>query len=320
MPEKQTVKPLTIDRAVGELAHQRAESEFLRVTWPRFLEVCQQYVGWRELYYWTRTLVEHAGGVPAEHHPFLHHRCPAVFPASHALFSSHNVVERLSVWIDSEMTASARQEGWLHAVLFYGIRQPRYQQAMGYWLDCSDRWSKEPPSGYPGLSDWLKCAAAFNPAACMLPEHRLAWDSLFRVAPERLSHSVGQYLDWEVFSYWVRTALESARGEMPSHVKSELDRRCPGFLQHDSQFPVDDSSGLPLSWRRLGNWIKLEHFEESMREGWFEAVGLCVSVHPRHIRAGQFWYWWDEHYRTAGAKPYPAFSEWNLSLDTWTLG
>jgi hypothetical protein len=307
---------------VGELARERADEEFLRVPWPRFLQVQQEYLGWREFYFWVRTLVEHAGRVPPEHLSLVEERCPDVFSISSKVQrptgDAGQLMKRFAQWIDDEVAGAAGAEGWLNALRFYSVRHPRDLQAAGYYLDCADRWSVERTPRYPHFKSWLKAAAEFDPSPQLLPEHRPAWKAVFRVKPKRLADAVQRYLDLEVFAYWARTALELPRSEMPDNVKAKLDDRCPGFLEDDAKFPHDNFAGIPNSWFRLIQWIETRHFREALEGDWFDAIQLHVGVHPCHIRVFQFWLAWSSRYPAVHPQPYLPFQGWRSQLDRFT--
>jgi hypothetical protein len=54
-----------------------------------------------------------------------------------------------------------------------------------------------------------------------------------QVSPPALRNAVARYLEWEVFAYWARIALEVGP-PLPVSVETEANRRCPGFLRTDA--------------------------------------------------------------------------------------
>ena len=54
------------------------------------------------------------------------------------------------------------------------------------------------------------------------------------IGPERLTAAVAQYMEWEAFTYWLRSLLE-ADTPFPETVTREVQHRCPGFLESDKE-------------------------------------------------------------------------------------
>ena len=78
-------------------------------------------------------------------------------------------------------------------------------------------------------------AAQCDETAHLTAGERKARSSAKLVHPDRLAEAVARYMDYEALAYWARPALER-ESRLPAEVASELERRCPGFLdtQHQS--------------------------------------------------------------------------------------
>jgi hypothetical protein len=93
------------------------------------------------------------------------------------------------------------------------------------------------PAAYPSFRNWLKASEQCDDQTCdeyeMREERRRLIKLSRRVSPPALRNAVARYLEWEVFAYWARTALEKGP-RLPVSVKREVNRRCPGFLRTDA--------------------------------------------------------------------------------------
>ena len=216
------------------------------------------------------------------------------------------------------MFGEAKNEGWLDAVQFYAIRDPRSQRAEVYWSECVKKWRKAKPRKYPSLKQWLSDAVACDPFAHLTPGARQARASYKLVEPKRLSKAVARYIDWEAFAYWARPLLEAVL-PLPRKVAEEVTRRCPGFLEFNEKARKGDRADFPQDWHRLMLWITDHFFQDAKTEGWLDAILLSVRSHPRAIRTMEYWDHCDETWASNLPDPYPSFHSWRQRADSYVV-
>jgi hypothetical protein len=61
---------------------------------------------------------------------------------------------RLIAWIDDQIFAFVKTEGWSDALSFYAARDPRMDKVFAYWQECDVIWKHERPAVLPGFEDW----------------------------------------------------------------------------------------------------------------------------------------------------------------------
>ena len=308
------------EQRVEALARERALRQARRVAWPQLLAAQERYLNSQEFYFWARAIIDTERGIPDFLMPLLEQQCPGFLnQKEHSKASSRKVLPDLALdlwdWIDEQCCGEARRDGWFDAIEYFAVRHPRYQRAQSYWLQCRQAWQQDKPDRYPGLDEWRLVAAGCTPEAVAEPEARQVWEALGRVNPERLEEAVRAYLDWEAFTYWVRTPLEVVPENLPAQVQSALEERCPGFLDHDRQQRSADPAGRSQAWSRLTTWGRDHLFAEAKNEGWLEAILYCVSIHPRSLRTQDYWLVWDEQWSPEVA--YPSFEQWLQQVDQY---
>ena len=121
--------------------------------------------------------------------------------------------------------------------------------------------------------------------------------------------------EWEAFAYWCRPALE-AGAPLPDIVASELQCRCPGFVEFNES-ARDEDHLIQQDWHRLMVWVADHFFIEAKREGWFDAILISVRNHPRGIRTLEYWEYCDDRWASALPVPYPSFEYWRHNADRY---
>ena len=138
------------------------------------------------------------------------------------------------------------------------------------------------------------------------------------VGPERLAAAVAQYMEWEAFTYWLRSPLESDT-KFPDAVAEELQRRCPGFLESDEVLRSTLSpEDYTRRWKALLEWGANRFFSKMRKEGWFDAVVYEARAHPRSVRTVDYWvFYWDEHWSSDPHGAYPRLDDWRQAADNF---
>jgi hypothetical protein len=309
------------------MARREADRQARRIPWQRLLEARQQYVEWNAFGLWARAIAEVEGHVPAWLEKVLEERCPGILGSDHISETAHRhtpLNRRILEWAESNALTQAKDEGWLQAITFYAVRDPAFARDCAYSQHCQAQWKRQRPSAYPSVEEWRRaseqCANEILDAFEMAEDNRKIIKVSRRVGPERIAAAVVQYMEWEAFTYWLRSLLESD-AKFPDAVAHELQRRCPGFLERDE---VLCSALAPENytkrWKALLEWGENRFFNHIRKEGWFEAVVSEARAHPRSVRTVDYWvFYWDAHWSSQPLETYPSFDEWRSAADGFVV-
>ncbi len=302
---------------VQQQAQERAAELARCVPWQVLLETRNQYLAWQEFYFWVRSIMESEGTIPEWLARKLNEMCPGFLDAEErkagkAAKAAELAAVRLGEWIDNQIFAFAEKGGWLPAVTFYAVREPRYQSASTCWSESVQKWRTTKPQEYPSLEQWLREAARCDESAHLLPEIRKQRECFKLVDSARLTDAISRYIDWEAFAYWARPALELESVVEP--VAHELDARCPGFRVFNATEKTQDGE-LPKDWQRLMFWIRDHFFQEAKTEGWYDSIVVSAGIHPRAIQTMEFADHCDDVWAGNLPKPYPSFESWRRNAD-----
>ena len=322
-PELQKKKRLQVGKLVSNLqrhASERAAAEARRVPWQLLFEARNQYLEWQEFYHWARSIIESEHGVPDWLAKKLNELCPGFLDSENQYLPRHSnessrTAVRLGQWIDDQIFSFAKQGGWFLATTFYAVRESRYRKVSACWSQSVQRWTKSRPIRYPSFEEWLQEAARCDEAVLLLPKARKQRECFNLVVPKRLAQAVSLYIDWEAFGYWARLPLEAATS-LPLEVARELTSRCPGFLELNNKARLADRR-IPQDWHRLMLWIGKRYFEEAQREGWYDAILISASNHPRAIRTMEYFNRCEQVWESELPTPYPPFESWRRDADRY---
>jgi hypothetical protein len=302
------------------LARERADDEARCIPWQRLLEAQNQYIDWQEFYLWVRSILQVENRIPDWLVTILNERVPGLLESEKQLTpkaaKGRPLPLGLEDWIDDHVFGFAKQEGWFNAIAFYAVREPRYQRAEVCWSQCVERWRKAKPIQYPSFDAWKDSAAHCDDTVRLLPVVKKARASTNLVAPDRLAGAVSRWIDWEAFAYWARPALELRSGR-PTEIASEIESRCPGFLDANSGTGKQDSDNTSQDWEDLMLWIGDHFFQDAKTEGWFDAILVQARIHPRAIRTMEYADHCDEVWSSAMPEPYPPFEGWRREADSF---
>jgi len=314
---------------VYEMARHEANREATRVPWQRLLDAREQYVEWNAFSLWVRAIVEAEHEVPSWLSKIIEGRCPGFGECKkeHCKASpKHGAVlwRRLSEWIDDNVFGHARREGWMRAVTFYAARDPAFLRDCAYSQHCERQWKRHRPQLYPSLEEWRRsseqCSDEVLDAFEMREEKREIIKASRAVSPRRLAEAVAQYMDWEAFTYWLRSLLE-ADTDLPDAVIREVQRRCPGFWECDKELRKTLlQEDYTRRWKALLEWGENRFFAEARQDGWFDALVFWARAHPRSVRTVDYWvFYWDENWSTRPVEAYPSFHEWRRTADNYVV-
>lgn len=319
-------------------AREKADKEARRIPWPLLLSSQSLYVDWTEFRCWVCCLSEIPGHIPEVARRELQVRCPGFLEAeadyqNGRIEGEHTLYMRLYAWVQDHFFAIQEQEGWLNAVTWYASRDPRSLRAYSHMSECKGRWALAQAISYPSFEQWREDAQRSPVERTLRRKLRARWAAFNRVSDICLEESVARYLEWEAFAYWCLMPLDHA-GEvfgnsdsppslerfasvLPPLVTAELNRRCPGFLEHEAQFCRKDAPMYPGPWVRLMEWIKAHFFAAEKSENWLDAVLIAAEHHPRGRRTIDYWLDWDEKSDREDLAQYPSFEEWRTAADSF---
>jgi len=327
-PKQRTVRTSTAEACLSEMARREAGRQARRIPWQRLLEARQQYVEWNAFSLWARAIAEAEGCTPAWLVKVLEERCPGLLGSDRTSKITHQdplLYRRILEWFETNVLAQAKEKGWLQAVTFYTVRDPEYVRDCAYWQHCEAQWKRQRPSAYPSFEEWRRsseqCADEVLDVFEMTEDKRQIIKASRVAGPERLAAAVAQYMEWEAFTYWLRSLLESDT-KLPGTVVKELQRRCPGFLESDEELRntlvPEDYTGR---WKALLEWGENRFFGNIQKEGWLDAVVYEARAHPRSVRIVDYWvFYWDEHWSSNPHEAYPSFEEWRRTADDFVVG
>jgi hypothetical protein len=327
-PKERTRRTSKAEARVSEVARREADRQARRIVWQRLLEARQQYVEWNAFGLWARAIVEAEGQVPPWLLKVVEERCPGILAfglAGEMAYRDPAFNRRIMELVDANALSQAKDEGWLQAVTFYAVRDPAFARNCAYSQHCQAQWKRQPPSRYPSFEEWRRaseqCPDEILDAFEMTEDKRQIIKVSRTVGPERFAAAVAGYMEWEAFTYWVRSLLEFG-AKFPDAVSKELQGRCPGFLECDEVLRSTVSpENYNRRWKALLEWGENRFFRQIQKEGYFDAVVHEARAHPRSVRTVDYWvFYWDEHWSSRSSETYPSFQEWRSAADNFVVG
>jgi hypothetical protein len=323
---KRLWRPSELERRVGQAARLTADKEAARIPWLRLQEARENYVAWEAFTLWVRATENAAGHFLDFLAEAVEKRCAGFsdFVAKHKQehpdsppFSWYY----LQRWTNERIFGDPWREGWMNAVGYYAARDLASLRNHAYWEHCERQWTVSRPAAYPSFRDWLKASEQCDDQAldeCEMREERRRLIKLSRrVGPRALRKAVNRYLDWEVFAYWARIAIE-AGPPLPPSVEREVNRRCPGFLEADAAAHAAEPEEEPhFRFYRLLDWIGEHGFGQAQKEGWYEVVLYQAELHARHARVIDYWHDLESGRTKERSNRYPSFSQWRRATDSY---
>lgn len=325
---KRTWRPSPLEVRVSEMARRTAERQAARILWPRLYEAREEYLKWEAFVLWVRSIEEAEGGAPEWLAKVVDRRCPDFSKfvsekSEHRRQGLRFLWYHLQRWNNDRIFGKPWREGWMSAVGFYAARDLACLRNHAYWEYCENAWERKKPTVYPSFREWVRasehCSDRVLDACEMREEKRQLIKLMRRVASQTLRQALKRYVEWEVFAYWTRTALE-AGSILPGAVGREVKRRCPGFLEADAVAraanPREESH---CRFNRLVEWIEDHEFAEAQKRGWFEVLLYQAQLHPRHSRVVDYWHDWEAGWAQQLSAKYPSFKKWRDSADCYTF-
>ena len=325
---KRLWRPSELERRVGQTARLTAEKKALRIPWPQLDEAREKYVDWEAFVLWVRAIEHAEGGFPEWLAKIVDKRCWGFSKSVEKRSPDHSDVPpvfwpHLERWVNERIFGEIWREGWMNAVGYYAARDLASLRNHAYWEYCEGQWKRSKPAAYPSFQEWRKaserCIDQVLDECQMREEKRRLIKLSRRVSPRTLRQAVDRYMEWEVFAYWARTALESGC-PLPASVERELKRACPGFLEVDAAVRAANPKEEPhLRFNRMIKWIEDHEFTNATKRGWFDVLLYQVRLHARHARVIDYWHDWEADWEKHSSPKYPSFAQWKKAADSYTF-
>ncbi len=325
---KRTWRPGPLERRVGEAACRTAEHEAARIPWPCLQGAREKYIEWEAFALWVRGIEETEGNFPRWLAEVVGKRCRdfTKFVAEEKLSQSGeppHLWRHLVRWINEHLFGKIWREDWMNAVGYYAARDLTSLRNHAYWEYCGRHWKLSKPAAYPSFPDWLKASEHCSDRVldeCEMPgEKRRLIKLSRRVGARTLRDAVERYVEWEVFAYWARAALE-ADAPMPASVEREVNKRCMGFIRADAATRDATPAEEPhCRFNRMIKWIEDHKFTQIKKRGWFDVLLYQARLHPRHARLIDYWHACELRWRKDPSTGYPSFAQWRRAADSYTF-
>jgi len=282
---------------VQAIARRRANNQLMRVPWSEFRRVYEEYPRWQALVLWVQVIVATQDGIPSWVVADLRKRCPGF--AEHQAVSNEPqlVALHLMEWVHNQAFGNAKRQGWLDALVFYGIRHPYSESAWAYWEHCEGKWRRRPSSTFPNFEKWVRLARNYSPPRQM---------SLADFAG-----LVERYVEWKVFSCWVEP-LTIAKIELPKDILTEFERKCPGYLEMAKSDSIQhpNKKASTGSMRSLMKWVEDRFFSDERKEGRLDIIRRHACMHPLYARTLRYSEQWNNSWSQNPTDEYPSFILW----------
>ena len=283
---------------VQTLARRLATEQLLRVSWKRFRGAYEDYPRWQALSLWTDAICRLAGEDDISIRRALNKHLPGFRPARAQPPQCEPLALAVLKWVHAEIFGYARQEGWLDALIFYGVRHSHSQGVWSYWEHCEGKWIRERPKELPSFEQWWRSSLHFQ-----------LWG---RVSSIVLNADVERYLDWEGFRLWLRPLFFHA-AQLTSDVLRELERYCPG-ASCGSLNALRGDAARRCAWRRLDRAGTDKLLASARQDRWVDDLLGQVRSHPWRARMHAYVSGQQRRRAQISANRYPTFRRWKQSL------
>lgn len=274
----------------------------MRVPWNRFRKEYGLYPRWLAFTLWTRAILAAEDRTPSWLVAAIKKRCPGFIDNEDFSVEPGLLGLRLQEWIHKKIFREASEDGWLDALIFFGVRDLRSQATWAYWEHCEKKWERRRPRSFPTFEKWWQTARQFQ---------------YCENAPTgQIATTLQQYLRLQAVAYWLHTLLRANRA-LPSAIAAELRRKYPGLLEFSSSIALREKETMSAFEQRLTTWMVDRYFAQPRKEGWLNLVVEQTHNDPHHVRMVEFW---QRSNRSRPQDPriaYPAFNEWCRAADSY---
>ncbi len=133
---------------------------------------------------------------------------------------------------------------------------------------------------------------------------RRADNQLMRISWADFRKAYEEYPRWQALVLWVQAVMVT-QNAIPTWVVTDLQKRCPGFIEHEAT-----SCEMKLVALHLLEWVHNHEFGYAKRQGWLDALAFYGVRHPRSESAWAYWEHCEEEWHRKPTSSYPNFEEW----------
>jgi hypothetical protein len=277
----------------------------MRVPWNRFREEYARYPRWLAFTLWTRAILAAEDPTPSWLVAAIKKRCPGFIDNKDFSVEPGLLGLRLQEWIHKRIFREASEDGWLDALIFFGVRDLRSQATWAYSEHCEKDWERRRPRSFSTFEKWWQTARQFQ--FCE------------KATTGQIATALQRYLRLQAVAYWLHTLLRSNRTLSPA-IAVEMKRKYPGLLEFSSSIALREKESMSAFEQRLTTWMGDRDFAQARKEGWLNVVIEQMHNDPHHVRMVEFW---QRSNRSRFQDPriaYPSFKEWCRAADSYIAG
>lgn len=283
---------------IQTLVRRAAHEQLLRVPWKRFRRAYEEYPRWLGLSLWTDVVCGRIGRKEISIGAALNRYLPGFLQSRARLPRPEPLALAVLKWVHNEIFGYAKQEGWLDALVFYGVRHSHSLGVWSYWEHGEGKWAQQRPNELASFEQWWRSALRYE-----------LWGRISSIA---LNTEVERYLEWEAFKLWLRPFFFHAAQLRPD-VARDLARYCPRISCSSLKAPGGDAERWRV-WRGLERAGADQLLTSARKDRRVAGLLEQVRSHPWHARvrthaSRQKGRW------AQSADSYPSFRRWKRSLE-----
>ena len=150
---------------------------------------------------------------------------------------------------------------------------------------------------------------------------RRALEQAKRVPWQRLAKAADEFIQWHVFTLWVRATVDAANS-LPAAVRAEVELRAPGVARAllprvKSAINRGDRPGS-VAWEDIRCWAEMNVFLSARREGWLDAIRYFSDMSLCSMKAWSHWERMDALWRRSPPRQFPMPQEWDSAVASVT--
>lgn len=290
---RKTARLSSTESTVQAIASRNASKQLLRVPWSRFQKAYEGYPRWHALALWGEAIIQSAGCAPRPVLTAFAEHCPGFVQAKDNWEKSPAL--HLLEWVHANQFAYAKQEGWLDALIFYGVRHPTSRATWTYLENCEEQWSRSRPASLPSFDRWRRMARR-----APLPEGP---------GCALISQAVEGLMEWKAFMFWLQPLFFGADG-LPPEALSELESRCPELADLKKRNAMRRATSRSGLWRHITGICRDRALARARREGWAGILLEQARSHPLYVRRHAYAALRRREWSRHPVSAYPSLAEW----------
>lgn len=281
------------------LATRQARRQLLRVSWNPFHKAYEEYPRWQGLSLWTRAVVACHEQTPAEVLGTLRKHCPE-FVESEVFVCEPNLMDfRLLEWVHNTKFGDAKEQGWLDALTFYGVRHLRSRAVWDYWEHCENGPGRMSSIRFPPFDEWWQSAM----------EMKLCGG----ISCQEIGPGIQKFTELEAMSMWLHP-LVTADIRLTKGMLSELEGRLPGMFSR-SDAAISQGNTKPSTWLSAIRTSKKRLLKEAQEAGCLDWLTELLQYQPRFIRLRAYARHCEQSRPRICPRRYPSFQDWRKAAD-----